>query len=334
MKLKILPEKIKDQINTVRYRRYPVLWQLSILGLILVLLFGSLLWPNSKQNNQMASPIESKPVSLDIIQPNRDHKLDNIKIKAQAAYVYDAKTKEVLFAKNADEPLPLASITKLMTALLSYELVEDNQNVSISDTAIKQEGDNGLLFGEEFSVKNLRSYALIVSSNDAAYALSASVGSLLGDRNPTAQFVEAMNIRAKELGLNSLEFLNPTGLDISETKPGAVGSAKDVSLLMEYILKNYPELLSPTQQADTLVYNKDGQYHEAVNTNRSVDQIPNLLASKTGYTDLAGGNLTVAFNVGLDHPIIITVLGSTYNDRFSDVLTLVQAVRKTFAQIK
>ncbi len=76
------------------------------------------------------------------------------------------------------------------------------------------------------------------------------------------------------------------------------------------------------------IYNTDGEYHDAINTNDIVSRIPNLIGSKTGYTDLAGGNLTVAFDAGFDRPIIITVLGSSREERFTDVLKLVNAVQE------
>jgi len=176
------------------------------------------------------------------------------------------------------------------------------------------------------------SWLLVSSSNDAAYALAASVGTLLGDKDPASQFIRGMNIRAEELGLNTLNFRNTTGLDLSSTVPGATGSVRDVSFLMEYIITNYPEIVAPTQLSSILVYNNAGAYHLANNTNDIVLDIPNLIGSKTGYTELAGGNLTIAFDAGLNRPIIITVLGSTIEDRFTDVMTLVLATQNSLVQ--
>jgi D-alanyl-D-alanine carboxypeptidase len=140
-----------------------------------------------------------------------------------------------------------------------------------------------------------------------------------------------MNIRAEELELTSFSFKNPTGLDEPALIPGAVGSARDVSFLLEYILLNHPNIIEPTRQYNARVYNSNGEFHDMSNTNDVLYGIPNLLASKTGYTDLAGGNLTIAFDAGLNRPIIITVLGSTREERFSDVLRLVDAVQSSFS---
>lgn len=318
------------ETEPTKANRFPVVAQLSILGIVMLAIFSALLIPRGSTAPTPAppSPVPTEPASV----PAVPQKFDDVSLRANAAYVWDVRSQRALYAKNADEALPLASITKLMTALLAYELIEDDANTTVPAAAIKQEGASGLLVGERLSAEQLRELALVSSSNDAAYALAASVGTLLGDKDPTAQFITGMNIRAGELGLNSLEFWNTTGLDLSTTKPGAIGSAKDVSFLMEYIIENYPEIITPTQETAVRVYNTAGAYHDISNTNEAVTQIPNMIGSKTGYTDLAGGNLTIAFDAGFDRPIIITVLGSTRDGRFSDVLTLVKAVQESLGQ--
>lgn len=315
--------------GTATKNKFPVLAQLGVLGVIMFGLFSSLIFGNHTKeqtdpNTLPANLTNTESNEIEIIEKIPE---DNIEVRAKAAYVWDARTQRELYSKNETAQLPLASITKLMTALLAHELIDDNQITTITDKAIKQEGNGGLSVGEHIKLKKLYDLALVSSSNDAAYALGASVGALLGDQEPTSQFIRGMNIKAEMLGLDSLEFKNTTGLDLSLTEPGSIGSAKDISFLMEYILENYPEILEPTQEESVKVYNSDGSYYEASNTNEIASKIPNLLGSKTGYTDLAGGNLTVAFDVGLNHPIIITVLGSTHAERFTDVLKLVEAVQ-------
>jgi D-alanyl-D-alanine carboxypeptidase len=141
-----------------------------------------------------------------------------------------------------------------------------------------------------------------------------------------------MNIRAEELGLSSLTFSNTTGLDLPGPRAGGTGNARDVSLLLAYMLEQYPSLLSTSTDQIARVYNSDGGIHTVENTNPITAELPNLLASKTGYTDLAGGNLTIAFDAGFDRPIIVTVLGSSRQGRFTDVATLVAAVRNQTIQ--
>jgi len=307
---------------------FPILMQLGVLGLILVGIFSVLFFHNT--NNQVIGELPPAPIqdnaAATVLIPQ---KITAPNLQAKAAYVWDVRAQRALYASNESTPLPIASITKLMTTLLSYELIEQNEVTTVSQNAILQEGSSGFSIGEQLTVEDLTQMALISSSNDAAYELAASVGSLLGDRDPVSQFVTAMNIKAEELDLDSLEFKNMTGLDLSLTEPGAVGSARDVSFLMEHIIQTYPDILIPTQQTAARVYNTNGDYHETENTNDIVNRIPNLIGSKTGYTDLAGGNLTIAFDLGLNRPIIITVLGSTRDERFSDVLKLVAAVQES-----
>jgi D-alanyl-D-alanine carboxypeptidase (penicillin-binding protein 5/6) len=306
--------------------KFPVLAQLGILSVVIVVLFSTLYL---QKTNVGPTQDTSKPaISANTKQyPVVPQKINNVVIQAEGAYVWDVKAQRSLFSKNSDTQLPLASITKLMTTLLAHELISEDETSTIELSAIKQEGSSGLLVGEKMTTEELASLALIASSNDAAYALAANVGMHLGIDDPTAQFIRGMNIRAKELGLDTLEFHSTTGLDLSLTEPGALGSARDITFLLEYIITKYPEVIAPTQLAETRVYNMTGEYHEVENTNKIVSEIPNLIGSKTGFTDLAGGNLTIAFDAGLDRPIIITVLGSTRDDRFTDVLTLVNAVQ-------
>lgn len=322
--------QIIDYDEQTTKNKFPIFLQLGILGLIMIGIFSAVIF-NGDQDNKQTLPKE--PASLDNEKvPLIPQKIEGISVRANAAYVWDVKAQRALYNKNAEEGLPLASITKLMTTLLAHELVTEEKMTTVTLSAIQQDGSSGLLVGEQLKAKELSELALVSSSNDAAYALAASVGTLLGPSDPTSQFVRGMNIRADELNLSTLEFLNTTGLDISSTEPGATGSARDVSFLMEYIITNYPEILEPTKLAATRIYNTAGVYHDANNTNEAALVIPNMIGSKTGYTDLAGGNLTIAFDAGLNRPVIITVLGSTHDERFSDVLTLVEAVQKSLGQ--
>lgn len=315
-----------SNLNFQKHQQLPIIAQLSVLFIIFGGMFITLLFLQSSNHEKS---LANEPIQIEQL-PEASTALQDIgsvRIQAASAFVWDVNQQRVLYEKNAEETLPLASITKLMTTLLTYELFDPKTRASLPLNAIMQSGDTGLVVGEEFSTGDLLELALISSSNDAAFALGATVGEVLGNQDPTSQFITGMNIRAEELGLDSLEFKNTTGLDLSTVEPGAVGTARDVSFLMEYIIRNYPELLEATTQQNLRVYNTNGDYHDAFNTNEIVSSIPNLLGSKTGYTDLAGGNLTIAFDLGMNHPIVITVLGSTRDGRFTDMESLVRAVQ-------
>ena len=326
-----------DTSESDEENKIPVAQQLVLLVAILLLLLGGSLTPTITAFFQdTADTIPAAPAYIEA----QDHTtskreesdsiipFSEVSIIGKAAYVWDVQSQRALYKKDSSEQLPLASVTKLMTALVAHELLTENSEVTISDQAIRQDGDSGLLQGETFNRATLSDLVLMSSSNDGAFAMAAAAGGLLEKDNPANAFVNAMNIRAEELNLHDTYFKNPTGLDISKEEGGAYGSAKDMAFLMEHIVIHQPDLLAFTQEDQTRLYSQDGIYHDAVNTNYYIDEIPGLIGSKTGYTDLAGGNLIIAFDAGLNRPIIISVLGSTRHERFTDVMSLVEEVQR------
>ena len=101
---------------------------------------------------------------------------------------------------------------------------------------------------------------------------------------------------------------------------------------MSHSHNNHPEILEATTNVSARLHNEDGAYHTARNTNGTVEQITGLIGSKTGFTDLAGGNLVIAYNVGLNHPIVIVVLGSGRTERFTDVLSVVEMINDSYRE--
>ncbi len=255
----------------------------------------------------------------------------NITLEARAVYVFDVVTNKVLFAQNENEKLPLASVTKLMTALVAREHIPGNMVMTLTKEDLKSEGDTGLHPGERWRIWNLIDVMLLVSSNDAAHAIASFVG--LGGQDMSlaasrTQFIQMMNEKAKTLGFSSMEFFNESGLDVSETINGGYGSAREVALLMTELWNKYPETLEITARKDARIYSEDKLAHILPNTNEDTGRFPGLLGSKTGYTTLAGGNLAIIFDRGIGSPVVAIVLGSTYKDRFSDMQKLVQATLK------
>ncbi len=309
--------------------RFLVLPHLIVVGVLLLGVFSTVVTATfDRVIDQITPPKETAPFVMKpaaVVVPTIAK--DTVSIKARAAHVVDLTTGTVLFEKNADEALPLASLTKLMTALVAFEVVDPETYVTITRPAAQLESGGTLTMGEIFTVADLTAFSLVSSFNSAAYMLAFEVGKLLGDRDPMAQFITAMNLTAYDLQLSTLSFKNSTGLDIDTKTPGAEGSARDISALMAHLFTSYPELLQKSTLPSLRIYNKQGSYHDAHNTNDVLPKLPNLYGSKTGYTDLAGGNLTILFDAGFNRPIVVTVLGSTRNERFEDVLALVQAAQ-------
>ncbi len=316
----------------------PVLRQLGVAIFLLVLVFSTtyvgtiLALFEPREEEETADVYVSTLMKEEEQDDGAGNPFAELDIQGDAAFVWDIRDQRVLMEKNSDEALPLASITKLMTALVAYELLEDESKVNITIEAVKTDGDSGLSDGETFSLRDITDMVLIASSNDGAEALAAQAGKAVeGAVDPERLFVHAMNIRAEELGLRNTRFTNATGLDVNESEAGAYSSARDVALLMEYLITNYPQVTRLTTIDRTKIYNERGDYHEVENTNEVVGDIEGLIASKTGYTSLAGGNLVVAFEAGLNRPIVAVVLGSTFSERFTDILALTAAARQYVA---
>ncbi len=240
-------------------------------------------------------------------------------VLARAAIVYDIKNQQVLYSKNAEAQLPLASVTKLITALVADSELGSTSPIYITEQALATEGESGLVAGDSWRERDLADFMLTVSSNDAATALAST-------RTEQPQFIIKMNEFVQQLGLSSIVLFNESGLDMSEQKAGAYGSARDIANLLAYTVLTKPEILEATTFTEFTSVSATGLRYKAVNTNKIAGMIPGLIGGKTGFTDLAGGNLAIVFDASIGRPIVVVVLGSTVDGRFDDVLTLVNAV--------
>lgn len=280
------------------------------------------------------TPVATVPGADTAIQIKPEPVFREVPTEAKAVYVFDATTGTALYAKNENLQLPLASLTKVMSALTASTLLPDYSLVPISLADISTEGDSGLYADEIWPIAGLIDFSLLVSSNDGMSALASVAGARVAfdqAKPPAELFVERMNTLAGEIGLQQTFFLNPSGLDESTSLSGGYGSAKDMALLVSHILATRPHLLEATSYSKTDVSSKSF-VHPAVNTNKAIDAIPNVLASKTGFTDLSGGNLVVAFDAGLGHPVIISILGSSREGRFTDMQAMVDATLAYLAE--
>ena len=235
-------------------------------------------------------------------------------IPARSSILMDASSGRVLFEQNADEPMPPASITKIMTLLLTFEALEEGtltpgQTVTVSENAASMGGTQIWLEpGEEMVLEDLIKAAAVGSANDAAMALGEAVAG-----SETA-FVQRMNERAAELGMANTRFVNPTGLDAD----GHLSTARDIALMSRELMK-YPDALACTSiWMDSL----RGGETALVNTNKLVRFYPGCVGLKTGTTDGAGSCLSAAaVRDGLS--LIAVSMGSdTSAERFEACRTL------------
>jgi D-alanyl-D-alanine carboxypeptidase (penicillin-binding protein 5/6) len=273
-----------------------------------------------------SSPKESPAMAVATTTP--PNAFADVPMHAKAAIVYDLSTGETIFAKNSEAQLPLASLTKLLSLYAASKTLSPSSTVTITPTAIAQDGEYGLKSGEQFSFTNLAKFTLVSSSNDGAEAITEAAAQKEAISN-SALLANA----ASAAGLTQTYALNGTGLDESTTVSGGYGSAHDVAVLAGKLLSVAPDIASATIQPSVTVSSLDGTVHTEKNTNQDVPRLPRLLLSKTGYTDLAGGNLVIIFDAGLNHPVAIAVLGSTRDARFTDVDTLVAATTAHFSGV-
>lgn len=246
----------------------------------------------------------------------------------KSAIVYDLATKEVLFERNAKAQLPLASLTKLLTMYAAADALPMDAQVTITESALAADGESGFSAGESFAFADLARLALVSSSNDATQAIA--------DATAARRAVSGQNLlasAASAIGLSQTYALNGTGLDESLSVSGAYGSAADIAKLAGALLEKAPRIARASTEPSFSIQSSMGVTHTLPNTNPDVIRIPNILLSKTGFTDLAGGNLVVVYDAGIGHPVAIVVLGSTRDGRFSDVEKLLERTQAHFAGI-
>ena len=223
-------------------------WQIAALfGVVLALLLAggafSWIWNGKEDTSENTTKAEVLP----------KNPFDGMLIEARAAFVFDIKKQKILYAKNEETQLPLASLTKLMTALIAEETLPKGDAVVVGKDAIAEEGDNGLLVGERWRKDDLIALTLLASSNDGAHALASAVEIFQKENKTSAtsteteiSFTKIMNTRARDLGMDQTYFLNAAGLDVQKNESGAYGSARDVAALLEFILRNHSSILDAT----------------------------------------------------------------------------------------
>jgi len=260
--------------------------------------------------------------------PQETERVFNVDIKAKSALVTELNTGKILYSLNRDEERPIASITKLMTVLIASDKF-DKQEISrlqIRENHLNAFGDSGLIVGQTWGVKDLIDFTLITSSNDGAKALALSA---FGEEE--SSFVAEMNSLSRKLGLTNTFFSNVSGLDINlDTEAGAISTASDVTKILNFIVKNKIDVFKSTVLNEKFI-DIEGNIYDAKNTNKSITEIPGSLLSKTGYTDLAGGNLAVVADFGLNNPVSIVILGSTFEERELDIKKLYRETADYYA---
>ena len=235
-----------------------------------------------------------------------------LSVEGKSAVLMDVATGSVLYESNSHEPLAPASVTKVMTMLLIMEAIDSGKigwddTVTASEEAAAKGGSQIYLkVGETMTVSDMVKSIAVSSANDCACAMAEHIA------GSEAAFVELMNSRAKELGMEDTNFVNCTGLDDGEEAAAHRTSAYDIALMSRELLKNHPDIKKYTTiWMDTV---RDGAFGLS-NTNKMVRFYPGCTGLKTGFTSGAGYCLSAsAEREGME--LIAVVMGcETSNQR-------------------
>ena len=254
--------------------------------------------------------------SYELEPPRLKENVESLKLEAKAAIALDRETGKILYKKNINERLSIASLTKLMTALVVTENINLMEVVTISKEAVETEGNRVDLWPQEtISAKSLLYALLIPSSNDAAVALAEHLEG----------FVELMNERAKNLGLKNTHFTNPAGFD----EPGNFSTAYDLARLTSFLLDR-PLIFEISKIPRMRIYSADESInHLLFNTNKLLGELPAIVGGKTGFTEEAKETMVLVVKESTkNHQIISVVLGS--EDKFEETKRLIEWILKVY----
>jgi D-alanyl-D-alanine endopeptidase (penicillin-binding protein 7) len=239
-------------------------------------------------------------------------------INAKHALVFDQLTNQVLYAKDATVAYPVASVSKVLTAITSLQHLDKNSSVRIVAADLDTEGNAGLIIGEVWQLDQLIKFMLLNSSNDAASAIARTTTNSVWQ-----PFSDLMAQTADEIGMSSdARWDNATGLDTIDGRVASnYASSLDIVKLLIYFEENYSDLARSSGDASNS-FTTNLTTHQANSTNKLANSLPHIGSAKTGFTFVSGGNLAISASVGPARPIYIVVLGSTYEQRFNDVQKL------------
>ena len=286
-----------------------------------------LFWGKVADNPQILTAQIIQEDKLEQLKPIRNWQIPNLEISAKSAVSvfldYPSRAK-ILFSKESDRVLPIASLTKLMTANVVLENYDLSQEIQITKRAVATEESTGdFKAGEIFFAGNLLYSSLMESSNDATAALTELIGE--------TAFVDLMNLTAEDLNLKNTYFIDAMGLDPDEPAgPINHSTAEDLASLAIHLFEDKPKILGILSLPEFDLYSANGTFHHKIkNTNELLGEVPGIIGGKTGWTPEAEGCLFLVTKVPQSRGIVINViLGSS--DRFREMKKLVDWIGKAY----
>lgn len=274
-------------------------WKLFLFNLLAVfaLVFLQKVGVNA---HTIVSPVPAKEAVLDELLPKLEEKKNIFRVKKESAFlispvsaagefeqaraygVVDLNTGDVLIEKNLSERIPIASITKVMTAVVALDLVSPDELFTVTEHAAGIEPTKiGVVAGEKMKVSELIDAAILTSANDAVEVIREGIDSKYG----AGTFVKAMNAKAKIIGLKNTNFSNPQGFDNKQH----YSSVEDLSILAHYALENYPSLKETAKKEyQFLPKDQNHKQFDLYNWNGLLGVYPGASGIKIGNTGRAG----------------------------------------------
>lgn len=302
----------------------------ALFFLVLILLgLGSLDQEKLLLNFGSSPPVEVELIAVPeipvanavLINPNTNYGASQASISALAAIVYDRSSQTQLYEVNVDRLLNIASLTKLMSAIVIKKALPLNQEVEIKSGDLTYSNKLGFVVGERLTVESLLKAMLIASSNEATEALARNYpGGYYG-------LVNAMNQKAAALGMKSTTFTNPIGYDHLQH----LSTAREmVTLSLEFM--SDPLFASIVTQSHLVISDVTNQQHHVLqNTNSLLMEDARTRGIKTGTTQAAGEALIVQFDHE-GHELVMVILGS--KNRFADAKTLLEWTTQNYSWLR
>lgn len=295
---------------------------LSVLILVNVFFIFSFQKESTNHSGRVSASLNNNqayifPIAESSYLPVLNTAIERPTLSAKSAVVYNTRSSRFLYSKNPEERLPIASLTKLLSAVVVLENLNLDDIVRVPKEALKVDGEKQTLYlDENIRARDLLKMMLVESSNDAAYALMQYASSR--GLNPIA----LMNKKAVEIGMSDSIFHDPAGLS-----DDALSTSDDLVKLVKYSLK-FDDLWAMLGEKTAKVYSVDGKIEHQINsTNQLLGVIPDIIGGKTGYTDGALGCMILVVDVpGKNDKIISIVLGS--KERFTDTEKLINWAKR------
>jgi len=236
-------------------------------------------------------------------------------LSSKIIFVKDLESNKELLSRGTEKYWPIASITKLVTAIVALEKIGPDKIASISQTSIDTEGiTKNFLVNEKYSIRDLIKIMLTVSSNDAASAISEFYGQ--------ENFINEMNLISEKIGMSQTKFYDCTGLSIQNKS-----TTNDLTKLAEYIIKEKPEILEYTKIKELSIIELGNNSNKSFTNINSFAGQEDFIGGKTGFIESSEQNLLSIFNYK-NYKILIIILGS--DNRFLETQKILDWVKVSY----